>query len=388
PPVSDLSSAFLSPKSPLHLQFAYFQASLVVEYLVESFGLNALRGVLKDLGDGLQIDDAMVRRFAPLSRIDRQFAEFAQRRAERFGSELTWEDVDLPIDADVEVVAAWLTDRPRSFAGLVRLAQTMQRSQQWEASLEPARRVRELLPDYVGDGNAYQLLARAHRELGDARAEREALESWARRAGDAADVYLRLIELAEGEQDWQAVSTNARRLLAVNPLIVAPHRSLASAAAELGALDDAVRAQRALLQFETSDPVAAHYQLASLLRQQGESAAARRHVLMALEEAPRFIEAHRLLLDLANVSSSGPTSSDGAETTAAEPAAASFAAQTSGSVENASLMQQPADSQRPDPLQPDPLQPDPLRPDQLPPVEDAEVKPDGDRQGQPGEHSP
>ena len=34
-PVSQLSSAFLAPKTPLHLQFAYFESSLVVEYLVE-----------------------------------------------------------------------------------------------------------------------------------------------------------------------------------------------------------------------------------------------------------------------------------------------------------------------------------------------------------------
>jgi hypothetical protein len=45
------------------------------------------------------------------------------------------------------------------------------------------------------------------------------------------------------------------------------------------------------------DPAEAHYRLARLLHQAGDPAA-KRHVLQALEEAPRFREAHRLLLEI------------------------------------------------------------------------------------------
>ena len=38
-PVGNLSSAFLSPKSPLHLQFAYYESALAVEFLFEKYGL-------------------------------------------------------------------------------------------------------------------------------------------------------------------------------------------------------------------------------------------------------------------------------------------------------------------------------------------------------------
>ena len=37
-PIERLSMAFLVPKSPEHIQFAYYQSSLVVEYLVKNFG--------------------------------------------------------------------------------------------------------------------------------------------------------------------------------------------------------------------------------------------------------------------------------------------------------------------------------------------------------------
>ena len=45
-PVGQLSAAFLAPKTPQHLQFAYLQSSLVVDFLVGRFGREALRGLL------------------------------------------------------------------------------------------------------------------------------------------------------------------------------------------------------------------------------------------------------------------------------------------------------------------------------------------------------
>ena len=43
-PVSQLSSAFLKPKTPMHLQFAYYESSMVVEYVVERWGAEKGRG--------------------------------------------------------------------------------------------------------------------------------------------------------------------------------------------------------------------------------------------------------------------------------------------------------------------------------------------------------
>ena len=61
-----------------------------------------------------------------------------------------------------------------------------------------------------------------------------------------------------------------------------------------------------MLQLDPTDPAEVHYQLARNLNRQGDGGAARRHVLKALEEAPRYRDAHRLLLELAG-ESAGPT---------------------------------------------------------------------------------
>jgi len=105
--------------------------------------------------------------------------------------------------------------------------------------------------------------------------------------------------LAEADQDWAEVAENARRSLAVNPLRAAPHRFLARACEELGQADQAIRAYQILLRLDPLDPAEAHFRLGRLLYQRGDPDA-RRHVVQALEEAPRYREAHRLLLDIVN----------------------------------------------------------------------------------------
>jgi len=298
-PLSRLSSAFLGAKSSLHLQFAYYESSLAVDFLVRSFGLPALKGVLDDLGAGQTINETLPRRTkTTLEQLDRSFAKFARERALSVAPELTWEEPDLPIDADSRALAAWLDKHPKSFWGWRRLGARLVGEENWQRAQEVLERLKVLYPDYVGPENAYMLLATIHRRLSNRSAEHTVLEELAARDGDASPAYLRLIELDLAAGDWQGLAKNARRLLAVNPLVPSPHRALARAAEELGERDVAVAAYRATALCDDTDPAALHYHLARLLQQSGKNDEARREVLKSLEEAPRFLDAHRLLLEL------------------------------------------------------------------------------------------
>jgi tetratricopeptide (TPR) repeat protein len=298
-PLSRLSSAFLAPESPLHLQFAYFESALAVQFLVEQFGLPALKAVLEDLGTGVAINDTLPRRTKKsLLELDRDFAQFARKRAESVAPSSTWEEPDLPAIADSEAWDAWVEKHPKNFSGLQRLAARLVTEQKWERAKEILQRLKALYPDYVGSENAYVLLATVYRKTSEKSAERVVLEELAKRDGSAGPAYVRLMELEEGDGDWNGVAKNAKRLMAVNPLIPTPHRQLGRAAEQLGNRDEAETAYRALGLLDDTDPADVHYRLAKLLRDGGKSTEARREVLKALEEAPRFREAHRLLLEL------------------------------------------------------------------------------------------
>jgi cytochrome c-type biogenesis protein CcmH/NrfG len=115
------------------------------------------------------------------------------------------------------------------------------------------------------------------------------------------------MELAEAVQDWKAVTQNAERFLAVNPLMPQPYRFLGRASEELRDTSQAIGAYQKILLLDPPDPAAVHFRLATLLHNRNDPAA-KRHALQALEEAPRFRDAHHLLLELASVEAKGTNS--------------------------------------------------------------------------------
>jgi tetratricopeptide (TPR) repeat protein len=298
-PVSELSGAFLNPASPLHLQFAYFESSLVVEYLIEKYGLEVLRRILTDLGIGLSINETLQRHTGSLEVLDQEFADYARERAEKLAPDLTWKELESEGPASVADLEDWLEKEPNNFHALLAYATLLAKAERLDDARTVLERFLALYPQYVGSNNAYEQLAGIERKTGNVDGERTALEQLAARKGDAVEVYLRLMELGAAANDWEVVVRNADRMLAVNPLVPAPHRYLGQAAEQLGQTDRAIEAYRAMLEMDPTDPAEVHFRLAKGLHEKGLGKEAQRHVLMALEEAPRFRDAHRLLLSIA-----------------------------------------------------------------------------------------
>ena len=306
-PLSKLSGAFLAPKSAMHVQFAYIESAMAVEFLVDTSGLAALRGLLDDLGAGKGINEALPARTGlSLNSLDEAFAKFARAKAEAVAPGLTWEDADLPDETDSKAAAEWLKVHPKSFRGKQLLAARLVIEKKWPEAKAALMELKSLYPGYVGEDNPYMLLAAVHKQTSDAPAEAAVLEELAARDGDATPAFLRLMDLREAAKDWDGVARNARRMLAVNPLVPAPHRSLARGAEKLGRRDEAIAAYRALALLDETDPAETHFRLARLLAQAGKKDEAKREVLKALEEAPRFLDAHALLLDLTGPEASEP----------------------------------------------------------------------------------
>lgn len=299
-PVGKLSAAFLSPKTPEHLQFAYLQSSLVVEFIVERFGIAALRGVLNDLRDGLEINAALEKNTVPLARLETEFAQHAREVAAALAPKLDWEKpaAELFTADGAARLAEWEKDHPDNYWLLRYRAVRAAETQKWTEARAALERLVELYPGQKGGDSAYRPLVAALHALGDTAAERAALKQWVEVDDESPDAYLRLMELAALEADWPTVERNVERYLAVNPLVAPPYRYLARASAATGNDSNAVVAWRTLLQLDAPDPADAHFQLAQVLRRRGETAEARQHVLLALEETPRYREALRLLQEL------------------------------------------------------------------------------------------
>ncbi len=372
-PVGKLSSAFITAKTPLHVQFAYFESELVIEYLVQNFGLDTVKRILGDLGDGVAINEAIARRAAPMVKIEKDFAAFARDKAINLAPGLDWEKPEegpavlrfmqgdrksrkksgpdssaatnsfelhgiLPATPETNRLAQSTnfasdstragdlikgesegTNGPRervslphsnlpNYWKLTQEAEDALAAKKFAEAKAPLNTLIKLFPAQTGSDNAYAMLAAAQRGLNETNQERETLVKLASLQNDANNAYLRLMELDEARQDWAGVAENAERFLAVDPLLPQPYRYLARASEELGRPAPAVRSYQRLLLLDPPDPAETHFRLAFQLRRLGDTRAAKRQVLEALEEAPRFRAAQRLLLELQDGPAASPAS--------------------------------------------------------------------------------
>ena len=289
-PIGELSSAFLAPKTPMHLQFAYYESALAVEFIVKSFGFDSLKQILRDLGEGVEINKAIESHTAPMDKLEEDFEEFARSRAQSLAPGL---DFAKPEPGELRSTN-WLASHPTNYWAMQRTIVNSFARKDWTNAVPMLRKLSELFPTQGGEDGAWALLARAHRALNDTNAERAALIKVASLDGDMLDSYLRLGDLGVATADWNLVYENARRALAVNPLVPQPHRFLAQSAEAEGHDEDAINANRTLLLLDPPDPAETHFRLARLLYKK-QDPEAKRQVLQALEEAPRFRDALRLL---------------------------------------------------------------------------------------------
>jgi cytochrome c-type biogenesis protein CcmH/NrfG len=341
-PVSKLSAAFLAPPTPMHLQFAYYESSLVVEFLVQKYGLEQLKGILKDLGAGTEINQAIAAHSEAADDLEKDFTAFVRQRAEQLAPGLDWEKPKLEdlisgkaspgllseaqaaqsagsnvvpkrkgrssakssdnpensVDgSDEGGLTSWITKHPTNYYSLMEQAKAAIARKAFDTAKPPLERLIELYPTQTGPESAYALLAAADRLLGETNAERQVLTRFAQQDDEAKDAYLRLAELGVADGNWPDVVENVHRCFEVDPLSAAPYQLLARASKHTGDSAQAIEANRALLQMDPSNPAQVHFELAEALHRTGDPAA-ERQVIQALEEAPRFQAALKLLLEI------------------------------------------------------------------------------------------
>ncbi|MEM9586223.1 MAG: tetratricopeptide repeat protein, partial [Planctomycetota bacterium] len=151
-PVSQLSGAFLNPKSAVHLQFAYYQSSLVVEFLIDEYGQENLLAVLHDLRDGLGINEALEKNLAPIGRLDQGFQAYATETANQFGPDIDWSRDQLPEKADVKQWVQWNRDHPNNYWGGLRLAEAYLRVGAYSKAEETLLALQQAGGDSVSEG--------------------------------------------------------------------------------------------------------------------------------------------------------------------------------------------------------------------------------------------
>lgn len=297
-PVSRLSGAFLNPPSPAHLQFAYFQSSLVVEFLIRRHGFEEILKLLDALGEGLPINDALARTVGSIERLDADFADYAKKLAIAWGEQGDWSREDLPERLTPDDWVRWNHNHTDHVWGLTRLAESLIAAGRDEEAIGPLQNLVRLGIVTGKRGGTIDLLAKAYGKSQRREAEQQSLMQMTELADDALPALNRLAELAHEQEDWESLVELSQQILDIQPLTSFGHEHLAIALERLGRYDDAIRPLKALTLCEPVDPASIDYRLAVAHHAVGKVEESKRFLIAALQEAPRYRNALRLLLEL------------------------------------------------------------------------------------------
>lgn len=295
-PIDELSSAFLTPEDDMHLQFAYYQSSVVVEYIVSKFGVGALRNILRDLGEGIPINETIVKHTTAMADLNKEFVAYAKSLADGLAPKLNWEKPDYKPDGQVDPI--FLSLHPNNYYVLSEQADKLMEEKNWAKAKEILKKIVMEYPSQTGSDSASWRLAQVHNALGESAEEEAVLRKIAPLDAEAFDAYLRLVDIDSARGRWKDALTNIERARAINPLTWQVNAAHFAALKNLDRRKEAIEVGRKLLLLNPPDAAGAHFALAELLEPE-DRAGARLHTLKALEEAPRFREAHKLLLKVA-----------------------------------------------------------------------------------------
>ena len=272
-PVAVLDEGFIRPKYPGQIMVSYNQAGLLCEFIAHAYGQAALSRILDAYRKGRDTAGAL-----------------------ESGLEVAPEAVD-------EAFAAYLDERfagidPAAFEAAMEEAANLASKGEWVAVARSARRAAENYPNAVGPNSPYPVLADAAERQGHRHAAVAALMRYWHAGGRSPTTLDRLagwLDDAGRHEDALAVR---RSLALVAPLAIENRMRLGDDLLAAGEPREALQEYLAAKSLDPHDAADAHYRLARAYHRLDETADARRHILLALEIAPRFEDALSLLLEI------------------------------------------------------------------------------------------
>lgn len=297
-PVSKLSNAFLKPESAKHLQFAYYQSSLVVRYLVENKGLDVLVNILEDLKVGMPINESISRYVGSMKLFEKEFEQYAKELANELVAKADWSKPDLDDPNNLKTIDRFLAKNPNNVAALHLKATLLVTEKKWDSAKKVCQQLLDANFNFPGETNPHLMLAGIYQVESDLVNEKKAIRNYLAVDLNSLEPIQRLIEIYRQEDDWESVIDACNYFIAVNPMIALPHRYLVEAAEKLNKHDEMISSLSALMTMDPIDPAKLHFQLAKAYFAKGQVSLAKRSVLQSIEEAPRYREAHQLLIEI------------------------------------------------------------------------------------------
>jgi tetratricopeptide (TPR) repeat protein len=296
--LSALNAAFTNPKT---ISVAYYQASLLVEHLVATFGDAGLHKLLRTYAQGLETDAALKSALdTDFDQLQIGFDQFIERRFGSLRAALKAPDEGEFVRMPVEGLKALAEKHPGSYPVQLVLGRKLHEAGSPDEAIRALERAAALVPTATGPDSPNALIAQIALQRKDTARAIAALQAVMASDFDNIDVARQLAKLMRESSvtDPARLRPVYSRIVAVDPFDAEAHRVLGRLALERDDAETAIREYRTVVALGPVDQAAAFTDLAESYLRGGRRAEARRQTLAALEIAPSYERAQDLLLKL------------------------------------------------------------------------------------------
>jgi cellulose synthase operon protein C len=274
-PVVDMDRGFMHPTYPNQVIVSYFQGGKICNFIAEKWSYDKLIAMLHDFGANMSTADVIQKEF--------------QMKPEEFDKQfLAW------LEPQTAKTVAKYDDWRKRIKGVSENA----KAKKWDAVIEEGEAIRDFYPEYVEKANVYEFLSDAYLAKGDKAKAMAQLETYSKIGGrDPVPLkQLSEMQLEKGSKKEAAATLDRLNLIYLED--EAAHSRLGTIDLDLGNSSGAIREFEAVLAGKPLDPASAHLGLAVAYKSAHRLDEAREEVISALEAAPGFKPAQKLLLEL------------------------------------------------------------------------------------------
>jgi tetratricopeptide (TPR) repeat protein len=310
--IGDMDAAFTRPKSPDQIPLAYFQASLICDFVEEKLGFGAILKMLDLYKHGAKTPDVLKEALGiDAKAFDQGFLDYVRGKTAGYQSALSGrprvesrsgskqeQQAVLEAGQSKEALLARVATNQNDYFARLSLGAIYKKEGSLEQAIEQFSRAAAAFPYYGGEGNPYIELADIYKAKGQKQEEAVQLEALGRVDETEVEPLKRLATLRLGMGDKAAGLKALTASFYIYPFDAALHKLAGDVYLEQGSTLDAINEFSAVLGMKPADPAGAHYDLARAMLAGGNRAAARQEVLRALEIAPEFEKAQELLLKI------------------------------------------------------------------------------------------
>jgi tetratricopeptide (TPR) repeat protein len=274
-PIAQLDRGFIRPSYPAQVVVSYFQAGRICDFIVSKWGYNKLLEMMHAFAQSKPTPEVVEQQLGMKpEEFDKQFLAWLSEKTKK----------------TVDNFAEWR----KRMKGL----SEMPPSTKADEIIKEGGQLIDLYPDFVESGSVYELVAAAHVEKKDKAAEMSVLERYSKVGGRNPAVLKKLATLQEEAGKKQDAARTLERLIYVYPLDEELHRRLGDLYMAEGKTPAAIREYTAVVASKPIDQAASRFNLARALHSAKRVEEAKEQLLLALEAAPGYKPAQRLLLEL------------------------------------------------------------------------------------------